>query len=257
MSGPAPGAGEFAGKVVIVTGAASGLGRATALAFAEAGATIVIGDVAEAGLEETAGTARERGAIVHAARLDVADAALCGTFVAEAAAKFGRLDALINVAGILRFRHVKDVSPEDWDAIFAVNVRGPFFMIQAALPHLIESEGAVVNVASASALLGHSYLAPYAASKAALVNLTRSLAVELSSTNVHINALAPGAIATPMAIPSGMPEGLDFKLIARYAGLRGMSQPEDFADLILFLASPRGKIAHGACFVADKGITAG
>lgn len=249
--------GEFAGKVVIVTGAASGLGRATALAFADAGATLALGDVAETGLEETAAAAREKGATVHTSRLDVSDAAACGGFVAGAVDALGRLDALVNVAGVLRFRHAKDVTPEDWDFIFGVNVRGPFFMIQAALPHLIESEGGVVNVASASAFLGHSYLAPYAASKAALVNLTKSLAVEYSGTSVHINALAPGAILTPMATSSPMPEDLDFNLIARYAGLRGMSQPDAFTDLILFMASPRGKIAHGACFIADKGITAG
>ncbi len=248
---------EFDGKVVIVTGAASGLGRATALAFADAGATLALGDVAEAGLEETATMARDKGATVHTARLDVADAAACGRFVADAAEKFGRLDALCNVAGVLRFRHVADITPDDWDFIFAVNVRGPFFLIQAALPHLIKSDGAVVSVASASAFLGHSYLCPYAASKAALVNLTKSLAVELAHTGVHINALAPGGIVTPMATSSSFPENIDFALIARYSGLRGLSQPEEFTELILFLASPRGKIAHGTCFVADKGITAG
>lgn len=248
---------EFAGKVVIVTGAAGGLGRATALAFADAGATLALGDVAEAGLEETAALAREKGATIHAARLDVTDAGACGSFVAQAVQALGRLDALVNVAGLLRFRHAADITPEDWDLIFAVNVRGPFFMMQGAMPHLIESEGAVVNVASASAFFGHSYLAPYAASKAALVNLTKSLAMEYVHSKVHINALAPGGIITPMATSSAFPENVDYNLIARYSGLRGLSPPEDFSDLILFLASPRGKIAHGTCFVADKGITAG
>jgi meso-butanediol dehydrogenase/(S,S)-butanediol dehydrogenase/diacetyl reductase len=247
----------FVGKVVAVTGAASGLGRAAALAFADAGATLALADVAESGLEKTATLAREKGATVHAITLDVADAAACGRFIADAMDKLGRLDALCNIAGVLRFRHVADITPEDWDFIFAVNVRGPFFLIQAALPHLIQSEGAIVNVASASAFMGQSYLSPYAASKAALVNLTKSLAVELAHTGVHINAMAPGSIATPMAASAAFPENVDFALVARFSGLRGLSQPEDFTDLILFLASPRGKIAHGACFVADKGITAG
>ena len=136
-------------------------------------------------------------------------------------------------------------------------MRGPFFVIQSALPYLIESAGSVVNVASASAFLGHAYLTHYASSKAALVNLTKSLAMEYIHSPVRINAIAPGGINTAMTMGTSIPEDIDFSLVGRYSPLRGSSEPEDLTDLILMLAGPRGKSIHGACLNADRGITAG
>jgi meso-butanediol dehydrogenase/(S,S)-butanediol dehydrogenase/diacetyl reductase len=249
--------GEFDGKVVIVTGAASGLGRATAFAFANAGAKLALADVDGKGLEETAVRARALGSETLATLTDVCDPGACAALIARSVEKFGRLDALCNVAGAFRFDHAADIRPETWDRIFAVNVRGPFFLMQSALPHLVASAGAVVNVASASAFLGHAYLAHYAASKAALVNLTKSLAMEFVHSPVRINAIAPGGINTAMTAKPSLPEGIDFQLVARYSPLRGSSEPEDLTYLILLLAGPRGKAIHGACLNADRGITAG
>lgn len=249
--------GEFDGKAVIVTGAASGLGRATAYAFAAEGAQLALADVDSEGLEETAAQARELGAQVIAVPTDISDAAACGALPVAAVEAFGKLDALINVAGAFRFDHATQITPAVWDKIHGVNVRGPFFIIQAALPHLIESAGAIVNVASASAFLGHAYLAHYASSKAALVNLTKSLAMEFINSPVRINAIAPGGINTSMTSGGNFPADLDFSLIGRYSPLRGSSEPEDFSDLILMLAGQRGRSIHGACLNADRGITAG
>jgi meso-butanediol dehydrogenase / (S,S)-butanediol dehydrogenase / diacetyl reductase len=249
--------GEFDGKVVIVTGAASGLGRATACAFAKAGAKLVMADIDAAGLEQAAGAARGFGAEALPVPTDISDVAACTALPVRAVEAFGRLDVLCNIAGAFRFDHAADIRPDGWDRIFAVNVRGPFFIIQAALPHLVKSEGAVVNVASASAFFGHSYLAPYAASKAALVNLTKSLAMEFMNSPVRINAIAPGGINTAMTASPNIPEGVDFQLLSRYVPLRGSSEPEDLTDLILLLAGPRGRAIHGACLNADRGITAG
>ena len=251
-----PGA-EFDGKVVVVTGAASGLGRATALAFAREGAKLALADINEAGLAATVASAAELGAEAKSIPTNMADAAACTTLVGETVARFGGVDVVCNVAGAFRFDHAADISVDVWDRIFAVNVRGPFFLIQSALPQLIESQGAVVNVASASAFLGHAYLAHYAASKAALVNLTKSLAMEFMQKSVRINAIAPGGINTAMTAATAIPEGIDFKLLGRYVPLRGSSEPEDLTDLILMLAGPRGKALHGACVNADRGITAG
>ena len=248
---------EFDGKVVVVTGAASGLGRATALAFARAGAKLALADIDEAGLAATVSSAVELGAEANAIPTNMADPAACAALVGESVAQFGGVDVVCNVAGAFRFDHATDISVEVWDRIFAVNVRGPFFLIQAALPHLIERQGTVVNVASASAFLGHAYLAHYAASKAALVNLTKSLAMEFMQKSVRINAIAPGGINTAMTAATAMPEGIDFQLLGRYVPLRGSSEPEDLTDLILMLAGPRGKAFHGACINADRGITAG
>jgi NAD(P)-dependent dehydrogenase (short-subunit alcohol dehydrogenase family) len=249
--------GEFTGKVVIVTGAASGLGRATALAFARAGAQLALVDIDESGLEAAATSVRELGSGVVAIPTDVSDAVACAATVAAAVAKFGQLDALCNVAGICKFEHASATTPALWDKTFAINVRGPFFLAQAAIPHLIESSGAIVNVASASAFLGHAYLAHYAASKAALVSMTKSLAMEYVNSPVRINALAPGGINTAMTANTTVPDGVDFQLIMRYSPLRGSSEPEDLTELILMLAGPRGKPFHGNCINADRGITAG
>ena len=249
--------GEFDGKVVIVTGAASGLGRATALAFAGAGAKLALADIDEAGLQATAVTAAELGAEAITVVTNMADASSCAALAAVTHEQLGGIDVVCNVAGAFRFEKAPDITPDSWDRIFAVNVRGPFFLIQAALPDLIERSGAVVNVASASAFLGHAYLAHYAASKAALVNLTKSLAMEHVNTSVRINALAPGGINTAMTTGTSLPEGIDFSLIGRYSPLRGSSEPEDLTDIILTLAGPRGKAFHGACISADRGITAG
>ncbi len=248
---------EFDGKVVIVTGAASGLGRATALAFAAEGATLVLADVQVEELEATCTQVRDAGGKVFGLPTDISDPAACLALAPKAVAEFGRLDAVCNVAGVCRFDQVAAITPEVWDRIHGVNVRGPFFIIQAAMPYLIESEGAVVNVASASAFLGHAFLTHYASSKAALVNLTKSLAMEFINAPVRINAVAPGGINTPIMAASGIPEGLDFQLVGRYMPLRGSAEPEELTDLILMLAGPRGKPFHGACLNADRGITAG
>ena len=248
---------EFTGKVVIVTGAASGLGRATALAFAGAGAKLALADVDASGLAATTGKILELGGEAHGVPTDMTDAAACRALVDATIGQFGAIDAVCNVAGAFRFDPAPGITPEAWDRIFAVNVRGPFFLIQAAMPHLLESSGAIVNVASASAFLGHAFLAHYAASKAALVNLTKSLAMEYINAPVRINAIAPGGINTAMTAMPSVPDGVDLQLVMRYAPLRGSSEPEDLTDLILMLAGPRGKPFHGACINADRGITAG
>lgn len=248
---------EFAGKVVIVTGAASGLGRAAAYAFATAGAALALADIDNEGLEKTTIAVRELGSQAVAIRTDLSDAAACSALVEAAVTAFGHLDAVCNVAGIFRFEHAADIDPSSWDRIFAVNVRGPFFVIQSALPYLLKSGGAVVNVASASAYFGHAYLTHYAASKAALVSLTKSLAMEFMHSPVRINAIAPGGINTAMTASPSVPEGIDLTLLARYSPLRGSSEPDDLTDVILLLAGPRGKAFHGACLSADSGITAG
>ena len=250
-------AGEFENKVVVVTGASSGLGRATAFAFAAEGARLVLADVDASGLDATNAKLQEMGGKAIAAPTDLADAGACSALALKAVEAFGKLDVVCNVAGAFRFDHATAITPEIWDRIHGVNVRGPFFVIQSALPYLIEIAGSVVNVASASAFLGHAYLTHYASSKAALVNLTKSLAMEYIHSPVRINAIAPGGINTAMTMGTSIPEDIDFSLVGRYSPLRGSSEPEDLTDLILMLAGPRGKSIHGACLNADRGITAG
>ncbi len=249
--------GEFAGKTVLVTGAASGLGRAASVRFAKEGASLCLVDINQAGLDETARQIKDgKGECVTFAG-NLGDSAVCAGSVAAAVDAFGRLDVLCNVAGILRFHALADVTPEDWNKLFAANVTGPFFMMQAAMPHLVEARGNVVNIVSTAAFLGQAYTAPYAATKSALLSLTKSLAMEFMHLPVRINALAPGGMMTEMVQTLEFPSDADQSLISRYIGLRPPSQPDDIAETLLFLASDRARSVHGACYAADGGITAG
>lgn len=249
--------GEFEGKVVLVTGAASGLGRAASIRFAAEGARVCLVDLNHDGLIETTRRIAEAGgeSVVYAG--DLGDAAHCAKAVATAIEAFGRMDVLCNVAGILRFHALADVTADVWARLFSANVTAPFFMIQAAMPHLIETKGNIVNVVSTAAFLGQAYTAPYAATKAALLSLTKSLAMEFMHSPVRINALAPGGMMTEMVQTLEFPKDADQSLIARYIGIRPPSQPEDIVEPLLFLASNRARAVHGACYTADSGITTG
>ncbi len=249
--------GEFAGKAIAVTGAASGLGRAASIRFAKEGGKLCLIDLNQQGLEETAATIRDAGGDCLIGAGDLGDPANCKAAVAAALDAFGRLDVLCNVAGILRFHALEHVTQEDWNRLFSANVSGAFFMMQAAMPHLIESKGNVVNVVSTASFLGQAYTAPYAATKSALLSLTKSLAMEYMHHPVRINALAPGGMLTEMVQTLEFPADADQSLIARYIGLRPPSQPEDIVEPLLFLASDRARSVHGACYTADSGITAG
>ncbi len=249
--------GEFVGMVVLVTGAASGLGRAASIRFAAEGAKVCLVDLNSDGLTETARRIAEAGGESAGYAGDLGDPANCAKAVATAIEAFGRLDVLCNVAGILRFHALADVTVDAWTRLFSANVTAPFFMIQAAMPHLVETKGNIVNVVSTAAFLGQAYTAPYASTKAALLSLTRSLAMEFMSSPVRINALAPGGMMTEMVQKLEFPTDADQSLIARYIGIRPPSQPDDIVEPLLFLASHRARSVHGACYTADSGITAG
>jgi NAD(P)-dependent dehydrogenase (short-subunit alcohol dehydrogenase family) len=245
---------EFQDKSVLVTGAASGLGRATALAFAREGAALCLVDLNETGLKATCDEIAAQGGRSVVFATDISEPANCARSVAAAMEAFGRLDALCNVAGIVEFAHLKDVTPERWNRMLAVNLTAPFFLIQAAMPHLLESHGAVVNVASAAAFRGQPYMTPYNASKAALVSMTKSLATEFVKQPVRINAIAPGSMMTGM-VNTRIPLDLDPELMGKIGAIRPPAQPEDMTDLILYLASDRARAVHGATFSIDCGMT--
>jgi NAD(P)-dependent dehydrogenase (short-subunit alcohol dehydrogenase family) len=252
-----PTASSMKGKAALVTGAASGLGRATALALGRAGADVCIVDLNAAGLEVTATELRAFGvrALVHPTDLSVADN--CPAAVAIAVGGFGRLDALCNVAGVLVMCNAHEMRSADWQKTLAVNLSAPFYLIQAAIPHLLEAQGAVVNVTSSAAFLGEAYAAAYCAAKAGLNNLTKALAMEYVHKPIRFNAVAPGGMLTNMGTTLKMPENVDYSLIKRFSGLRGMVEVDDVADMIAFLASDAGRSYHGACISIDRGITAG
>ncbi len=249
--------GEFQGKVALLTGAASGLGRAASLRFASEGAQVCIVDIHAEGLADTARRITEAGGTCVNLATDLGVPANCAAAVQTAIDAFGKLDILCNIAGILRFHALADVSVEDWNRLLACNLTAPFFMMQAAMPHLIETQGNVVNVTSTAAFLGQSYTAPYGATKSALLSLTKSLAMEFIKSPVRINAIAPGGMTTEMGLTVAFPENADTDMILRYCGFRPPSTPEEIVELLMFVASDKARSVHGACYLADNGITAG
>lgn len=251
-------ASDMKGRAALVTGAASGLGRATALALARAGADVCIVDVNARGLEETAQAVGALGVRCLAQPADLAVAENCAAVVAAAVAALGKLNALCNVAGVIYFNHSTAMPRADWDKTLAVNLSAPFFLSQAAIPHLLEQDGAIVNVSSSATHIGEAYAAAYCASKAGLTHLTRAMAMEYMHKPIRINAVAPGGMITNIvASMANLPQDLDFTLMARFKPLRGTVEVEDVADLIAFLASDAARGYHGACIAIDKGITAG
>jgi meso-butanediol dehydrogenase / (S,S)-butanediol dehydrogenase / diacetyl reductase len=187
----------------------------------------------------------------------VADPDADRALVDEVAAGHGRLDVLVNVAGVLRFAHATDHSRDDWDRMLAVNLSGPWFLMQAALPHLEATRGNIVNVASAAGLVGQAYTSAYCASKGGLVLLTKSLAIEYASRKVRVNAVCPGQVNTNLLADFTFPEGADQRLLDRLLPLVRGAAPEEIATLIAFLASDEARYVTGAAWPVDGGQTAG
>ena len=228
---------RFDDKVVLITGAASGIGRASVERIAAEGGTVFCADVQAEAVQETAKLAMELGADAFAHVFDVSDPGQTAACVAACVERFGRLDALCNVAGILRFDHTHTMPLADWNRILSVNLTGTFLMCQAAIPHLLESRGSIVNLSSTSALAGLPYAAAYGASKAGVLALTYAIAIEYGKQGLRANAICPGSISTPMTKDPAFPEGLDMKLVMRAMPLDKFRGPETVASLVAFLAS--------------------
>ena len=245
---------RFDDKVVLITGAASGIGRATALRLAEEGASLSLADVNAEGLEETAKLAAERGAATATRICDVSDRDAVSALVESTVARFGKLDSLCNVAGILHFDHTHELSLDTWRRILAVNLDGTFFACQAALPHLLAARGNIVNLSSTAALAGHPWTAAYSASKGGILALTYTLAIEYCGQGLRANAVCPGSILTPIQKAFRLPEGADRKLLYRIMPPdRAMRGPENAAATIAFLASADAAHINGAEIRVDGG----
>ncbi|MFB0874971.1 MULTISPECIES: SDR family NAD(P)-dependent oxidoreductase [unclassified Sphingobium] len=246
---------DMSGKVALVTGAAAGLGRATALRLAEAGARLVLVDVDAAGLAATAALIPGADVVEHVANL--ADPDACIGAVQAAVTNTGRLDALCNIAGIIRMWHSTDMPRRDFELTMAINLHAPWYLSQAAIPHLLETNGAIVNCASTAAYIGEAYCAAYCATKAGVVQMTKALAMEYMRQPIRINAVAPGGMNTDISKTMTLPTNPDRELMSRFYPLRGMVELDDVAEIIAMLASPAGRSYHGACLTIDAGITAG
>ena len=243
---------RFDGKVALITGAASGIGRATALRLASEGAAIYCVDLQEELLNETAALVREMGEKAEVSVCNITDETQVKSAVQGCIDAFGKIDHVTNMAGILRFDHSHELSLEDFQKVMAVNVTGTFLFCREAIPHLLESKGNIVNAASTSALKGVPWAAVYSASKGAVLAMTRSLAVEYADQGLRANTVCPGNIETPMTSPT-FPEGIDFDKFQRGMPLTGFSGPEVVAGVIAMLASDDGKHITGEDIRMDGG----
>ena len=260
----APTTDRFTGRAAVITGAASGIGRAVTLRLASEGADVLALDINEDGLADTAKAAQASGpagnVVTH--RCDVTSVAECKGAVEAAVSAFGRLDILGNVAGIARGEHFVEVTEAAYRQMMGVNVDGCFFMAQAAVPHLLESAnsgggGVIVNIASNAGLMGQAYTVAYCMTKGAVVQMTRSLALEFAKTPLRVVAIAPGGVDTGLVQGYQMPADVDWDLVMRYTGARPMAQPDEIASVFAFLASDEARNIHGTVVSSDGGLTAG
>ena len=244
---------QLNGKVALVTGASSGLGAEVSRLFAERGAE-VFGIARDTARMADVFQSVPGGAYAPA---DITDPQACRDAVAQCVDRFGRLDILVNAAGFHQMRHTAEVTDDDWAYDLAANLNGPFYLCRAALPHLLDSGGNIVNVASVAGVEGEVYSAGYCAAKHGLVGLTRALAVEFTKERLRVNVVCPGGMLTPQVTEFAAPEQADYKLIMRIAAPRGLMQPRDVASVIAFLASDDAAAVHGAVYVVDNGKLAG
>lgn len=239
--------GRFAGKVALVTGGASGIGAAVVDSLLAGRARVVVADLA----------ARPDDASGHRADLptDVSDPAACAAAVAGAVDRFGRLDILVNSAGVGALEPSDTLSPESWRRTQAINLDGTFFMCQAAIRHMLPAGGgAIVNVASIHGHVGFGAHAAYTASKGGVVNLTRTLGIEYAARNIRVNAVCPGFVLTPM-IEAGVTDDLMPQIVALHP-IGRIARAEEIAAPILFLASDEASFMAGASLMVDGGYTA-
>lgn len=244
---------ELTDKVVVITGAAGGLGREFALGFAAEGAKIVAADVAEAGVAETASMINAAGGEAIGVRVDVTDKASTDALAEAAIAKFGRIDVLVNNAAIyatLKRANFTDIEPDEWDRVMNVNVKGAWLCSASVFPRMSQPGGRIVNIASATVFSGSPMWMHYVASKAAVIGMTRVMAKECGPAGVTVNAIAPGFTLTDASL--GLMENASSYGVNRGA-LKRASQPEDIVGAAIFLASTKADYITGQTLVVDGG----
>lgn len=252
-------AGRLDGKVAVITGGGNGIGRATALRFLDEGAAVVVADIHEANGQETVALARRagHGERIRFVRADVTQEADVAAAVAAAPDAFGRLDCVFNNAGVAgAFGPITHIDAEEWDWTFAVLVRGVFLGLKhgARVMKAQGDGGCFINTASVAGLSGGDGPQAYSAAKAAVINLTRAVAVELAPHRIRVNAICPGGILTPL-LHRGSPDAIE-QLLLKLQPWPEAGQPEHIASVALFLASDDARFVTGEALVADGGLVA-
>ncbi|CAA0087257.1 Dihydroanticapsin 7-dehydrogenase [Zhongshania aliphaticivorans] len=247
---------RFENKVVLVTGAGAGIGRASALRLAAEGASLCCADINEADLLSLVDEITSLGGRAIAQCFDISEVGAAERCVQLCRSEFGKLDAVVNMAGILRFANCHELDLAVWEKVISVNLSGTFMLCKAALPELLKTKGNIVNAASTASLQGLPWGVAYAASKGGVLALTRSIAVEYAKRGVRANCVCPGDINTNMSQGVKFPVDADFDLLSRITSLSGAKGPEVVAGVIAMLASEDGCHITGEHIRVDGGILA-
>jgi NAD(P)-dependent dehydrogenase (short-subunit alcohol dehydrogenase family) len=253
--------GRLTGKRALITGAASGIGRATALLFAREGAAVAVVDVDEAGGQAVAQAIRDEGGRAIFVRCDVTQAGDCRRAVQRTVDEFGGLDVLFNNAGIIRRATVIGTTEEEWDRVMAVNVKSIFLLSKCAIPVMAQAGGgSIVNTSSGWGLVGGRNAVSYCASKGAVVNMTRAMALDHGAQNIRVNCICPGDTDTPMLRNEARQLGESDEVFLAEAAdrpLQRIGRPEDIAQAVLYLVSDDASFVTGTALVVDGGGLAG
>jgi len=247
--------GRFAGKVAFITGAASGIGRATARRIAAEGGTVACVDINAEGVRSAVEEIEEERGTAVPITCDITDEVWVASAVAEAVAALGRPNVVCNVAGIGGFANTHEQTLEAWNRMIAVNLTGTFLVCKHTLPHLLDGGGVIINTSSTAGVMGQPYSAAYCASKGGVSMMTRAIAIEYAAKGVRCNAVAPAGVDTPLVHEFGLPEGADFKQLDRIMTPLGYSTPSEVAGAIAYMASDEASYASGAILSIDGAIS--
>ncbi len=243
---------QLEGKTAVVTGGASGIGEAIGLKFAEEGAAVVVADLDAAKAEETARRLQSRGRPSMAFALDVSDAGQVQALAEATRERFGRIDILVNSAGISRFGPIEEISLDWWRRVIDVNLHGLFYCCHAAAKMMMQQKsGKIINISSLAGLIGIPNQCPYVASKHGVIGLTKALAIDLGPYNIHVNCICPATTLTPMGLQTRSKEFIEAE--SRRTPLDRMAVPEDHARTALFLASSQSDFLTGVILPVDGG----
>lgn len=251
---------DLKGKIVIITGAQRGMGKSHAIKFATAGAKVVVSDISLEGCQKVVEEIKKDGGEAMAIKCDVSKKAEVDEMVKKTVEKFGKVDVLVNNAGICQFKPFLELTEEEWDRTLNINLKGYFLCAQAAAKEMVKQKsGTIINIASIAmgqVGVGFLTLAHYTASKGGIVGMTETLALELAPYNIRVNAIAPGAIDTPMVDPLKSDKKTMDATLARIP-MHRMGHPEEVSNLVLFLASEDSSYMTGSIVVIDGGWLAG